>query len=110
MSENANSSGKRRVLAQGTVVSDKAQKTITVQVDRKVKHPLYGKYVKRKTVLTAHDEENTAREGDYVEVAFTRPLSKRKRWRLIRVVKAGAATIAAEAEAKRAGASEGGAG
>ena len=99
MSANANGTTHRRVLAQGRVVSDKAQKTITVQVDRKVKHPLYGKYVKRKTVLTAHDEENTAREGDFVEVVFTRPLSKRKRWRLVRVVKPGAATLAAQAEA-----------
>ena len=70
----------------GTVVSDKMQKTIVVQTERRVKHPRYGKYVRRFTTYYAHDEREEAMEGDSVELAFTRPLSKLKRWRLVRVV------------------------
>ena len=62
------------------------QKTITVAVDRKVKHPIYGKFVNRTTKFKAHDEENTAGIGDTVRIMETRPLSKDKRWRLIEVV------------------------
>ena len=71
----------------GTVVSVKMQKTVAVKVDRLVKHPQYGKYVRRSTKLLAHDEENTCREGDVVAIAECRPLSKRKAWRLVRIVK-----------------------
>lgn len=71
----------------GVVISTKMQKTITVAVERLVKHPKYGKFIRRRTKLTAHDEHGTAHEGDTVEIAFTRPLSKNKRWRLIRVVR-----------------------
>jgi small subunit ribosomal protein S17 len=70
----------------GKVVSNKMQKTITVAVDRKVKHPIYGKFVNRTTKFKAHDEQNTAGIGDTVRIAETRPLSKDKRWRLVEVV------------------------
>jgi small subunit ribosomal protein S17 len=71
----------------GTVVSNKMDKTIAVMVERLVKHPQYGKYVRRSTKLLAHDEENACREGDLVDIAECRPYSKRKAWRLVRVVK-----------------------
>ena len=70
----------------GQVVSDKMNRTITVSVDRLVKHSRYRKYVSRSTKLYAHDEDNQAGVGDTVEIAEARPLSKLKRWRLIRVV------------------------
>jgi small subunit ribosomal protein S17 len=70
----------------GKVVSNKMQKTITVAVDRKVKHPIYGKFVNRTTKLKAHDEANTAGIGDTVRIMETRPLSKDKRWRLVEVI------------------------
>jgi small subunit ribosomal protein S17 len=69
------------------VKSDKMDKTITVTVERLVKHPRYGKYVRRKSTFMAHNPHNTAREGDLVEIESTRPLSRRKRWRLVRVVR-----------------------
>ena len=64
----------------GQVVSNKMQKTITIKVDRKVKHPIYGKYMSRSTKILAHDEKNECKVGDKVRVMETRPLSKRKRW------------------------------
>jgi small subunit ribosomal protein S17 len=70
----------------GRVTSNKMQKTITVLIERKVKHPKYGKYIKRSTKLHAHDEENTCHEGDVVEISQSRPLSKTKSWRLERIV------------------------
>ena len=70
----------------GKVVSAKMHKSISVAIERQVKHPIYGKFVKRTTKLMAHDEENTAREGDVVRIMETRPLSKNKRWRLVEVV------------------------
>ena len=70
----------------GKVVSNKMQKTITVAVDRKVKHPIYGKFVNRTTKFKAHDEQNTAGIGDTVRIMETRPLSKDKRWRLIEII------------------------
>lgn len=84
---------RRKVLKQGTVTSDKMDKTITIRADRMVKHPRYGKYIKRKTTFHAHDENNEARAGDFVEVEFARPLSKTKRWRLVRVMKAAPAPL-----------------
>jgi small subunit ribosomal protein S17 len=78
--------GVKRTLT-GTVVSNKMQKTITVAVERLVKHPKYGKYVRRTTKLLAHDEHNEGREGDLVDIAECRRLSSRKAWRLVRVVK-----------------------
>src|SRR5437773_11759722 len=71
---------------QGVVASDKGDKTIKVIVAYQTKHPKYGKYLKRRTVLHAHDEKNEAREGDRVELAECRPLSKTKHHRLIRIV------------------------
>lgn len=70
----------------GRVVSNKADKTISVYVERRVSHPLYGKYIRRSTRLLAHDEENACSEGDVVSIAECRPLSKRKSWRLHEIV------------------------
>ena len=70
----------------GKVVSSKADKTITVMVERRVKHPVYGKYIRRSTKLMAHDESNQCREGDIVTIEESRPLSKRKTWTLVNVV------------------------
>ena len=77
---------KLRRTATGRVVSNKGDKTITVLVERRVKHPLYGKYVRRSTKLMAHDEQNQCREGDLVTVEECRPLSRRKSWNLVSVV------------------------
>ena len=71
---------------QGVVASDKGDKTIKVVVEYQTKHPKYGKYLKRRTVLHAHDEKNEAKEGDLVEIAECRPLSKTKHHRLLRIV------------------------
>lgn len=70
----------------GKVVSNKMDKTIVVAIETSVKHPLYGKIIKRTTKLKAHDEENKCQIGDKVKVMETRPLSKEKRWRLVQVV------------------------
>jgi small subunit ribosomal protein S17 len=70
----------------GLVVSDKMDKTITVAIERQVKHPIYGKFVKKTTKLHAHDEANDAGVGDTVRIQETRPLSKTKRWRLVEIV------------------------
>ncbi len=70
----------------GRVVSDKMDKTITVVVERKVKHSLYKKYIRRSTKLRAHDENNECHIGDTVSIAQTRPLSKTKTWSLVKVV------------------------
>jgi small subunit ribosomal protein S17 len=71
---------------EGVVASDKGDKTIKVVVNYQMKHPKYGKFLKRRTVLHAHDEKNEAREGDTVEIAECRPLSKTKHHRLLRIV------------------------
>ena len=70
----------------GKVVSDKMDKTIVVEVQSIVRHPLYKRTMKRTTKLQAHDEENRCRVGDRVKVASTRPLSKNKRWRLVQIM------------------------
>ncbi len=70
----------------GVVSSNKMVKTITVSVERKVKHPMYGKFVKKTTKFHAHDEKNECNIGDVVKIMETRPLSKTKRWRLVEVV------------------------
>ncbi|XZF14643.1 30S ribosomal protein S17 [Chitinophagaceae bacterium MMS25-I14] len=77
---------KRRKTRIGIVSSDKMTKTITVAVERKVKHPIYGKFVKKTTKFHAHDEANTAGIGDVVRIMETRPLSKTKRWRLVEII------------------------
>lgn len=78
--------GRRRTRV-GQVVSDKSNKTIVVEVRRRVPHPLYSKVVQRRSKLAAHDENNEAKIGDTVLVVETRPLSKSKRWRLLEIVK-----------------------
>jgi small subunit ribosomal protein S17 len=70
----------------GTVVSNKMTKSITIAIERKVKHPIYGKFMKKTSKLMAHDEQNTAGIGDTVRVMETRPLSKNKRWRLVEII------------------------
>jgi len=70
----------------GKVISDKMHKTIVVQIERKVKHPLYGKYVKRFSKMYAHDEDNACKVGDLVIIQQTRPLSKTKRWKLVEIL------------------------
>ncbi|NKC12267.1 MAG: 30S ribosomal protein S17 [Gammaproteobacteria bacterium] len=70
----------------GEVISDKMNKTVTVVVERKVKHPLYKKYIRRSTKFHAHDEENQCRMGDQVMISQCRPLSKTKTWRVTKVV------------------------
>ncbi|HEV3257226.1 MAG TPA: 30S ribosomal protein S17 [Gemmataceae bacterium] len=77
--------GKRRV-AVGVVTSDKMQKTRRVEIPRLVKHRRYGKYIRRRTICHVHDEQNESRQGDTVEIMESRPLSKTKHWRLVRVV------------------------
>ncbi len=70
----------------GRVVSDRMDKTAAISVQRLVKHPLYGKYIRRTTKVLAHDENNECRIGDTVNIAETRPLSKRKAWKVVEIV------------------------
>lgn len=86
MTEQTTESVSQRTIV-GVVVSNKMNKSIVVQVERKVKHPQYGKYVKRFTKLVAHDEENTSNMGDTVKIEQSRPLSKTKCWKLVEVLK-----------------------
>lgn len=71
--------------ATGRVVSDKMEKTITVLVERRVKHPVYGKYITKSSKIHAHDENNECKSGDLVTISETRPLSKTKSWTLLRI-------------------------
>ncbi len=73
----------------GTVVSKSGDKSVKVQIDYKVKHPVYGKYIKRRTRLCVHDSGNETQVGDVVDIVECRPISKRKSWRLVRVVQKG---------------------
>src|SRR5438132_1555168 len=82
----------RRTLI-GIVTRDKTLKTRRVEIQRLVKHPRYGKYIKRRTVCYAHDENNESHRGDMVEIMESRPLSKTKHWRLIRVIKQAPAAV-----------------
>ncbi len=75
-----------RKIRVGVVSSNKMDKTVTVAVERKVKHPIYGKFVKKTSSFHAHDEKNECSIGDIVKIMETRPLSKTKRWRLVEVV------------------------
>lgn len=77
----------RRKVVYGKVVSDKMDKTVSVKIETLVSHPVYGKIQRRWTTLKAHDEKNEAREGDVVELMETRPLSKTKNWRLVKILK-----------------------
>jgi small subunit ribosomal protein S17 len=80
--------GKRNIRKEriGIVVSNKMDKSVVVNVQRKVKHPVYGKFVNKTTKFIAHDEDNTCNIGDTVRIMETRPLSKRKSWRLVEIV------------------------
>ena len=84
MSENANTTATKTV--EGRVVSNKMNKTVTILVERLVKHALYGKYIRRSTKLHAHDEDNACNEGDVVRITECRPMSKTKNWRVVEVV------------------------
>ena len=81
-----NNSEKKQNTVQGRVVSDKMDKTVTVLVERNVKHALYGKYIRRSTKLHAHDAENAAKEGDIVRLVEVAPVSKTKNWRVVEIV------------------------
>lgn len=70
----------------GVVTSNKMQKTVTVLVERKVKHPLYGKFLRKSKKYTSHDETNDCNIGDIVKIMETRPMSKNKRWRLVEII------------------------
>jgi small subunit ribosomal protein S17 len=83
MEQETRKSRKERV---GVVTSDKMDKSITISIQRQIKHPIYGKFIKQTSKIMAHDETNDAREGDTVRVMETRPLSKNKRWRLVEIV------------------------
>ena len=86
--ESAEASGKTLT---GKVVSNKMQKTISVEIERLVRHPTYGKYQRRSTKLLAHDETSECKEGDVVTIAECRPISRHKSWRVVRVVERAAA-------------------
>jgi small subunit ribosomal protein S17 len=95
----------RRILV-GTVVSDKTDKTVTVLVERKVKHPLYGKIIRRSKKYHAHDEGNEFKPGDTVRIEETRPISKTKTWKVLDRVQAGkGVAVEADLEVEAAGAS-----
>ena len=97
-------SRRRRKTEIGVVTSDKMNKTRRVEIERLVPHPKYGKYLKRRTICHAHDEANGSHVGDLVEIMETRPLSKLKRWRIVRIVRPGAQqALAGEGEPTRAG-------
>jgi len=85
MPEQAALKGRRKV-RQGTVVSDRMDKTVVVSVERRLAHPLYGKQVSRRKRYHAHDEENQYQTGDVVRIEETRPLSKLKRWRVLELI------------------------
>jgi len=78
---------RRRQQKLGTVVSDKMEKTVVVQVDRRVMHPLYGKFMKRRSKFMAHDEKNVCKVGDSVRIEETRPMSRHKRWTVKEILK-----------------------
>ncbi|MCD6267675.1 MAG: 30S ribosomal protein S17 [Thermotogaceae bacterium] len=87
----------------GVVVSDKMDKTVVVAVERLVQHPRYKKYIRRTKKYHVHDERNECRVGDVVEIEETRPLSKTKRWRVIRIIKKGAVPEIPEKKAEEGG-------
>ncbi len=78
-----------KMVVAGIVTSDRRNKSRKVEIDRKVKHPKYGKYISRRTVCHVHDEDNESKLGDFVEIEESRPISKQKKWRLLRVIRKG---------------------
>ena len=107
MSDNRNA---RRTL-KGTVTSTKGAQTIVVEVERTYKHSRYGKYLRKRAKYMAHDAAETAQDGDFVEIAATRPMSKRKRWRLVQVLnhsELADRALSPDAELAEAAAAEGG--
>ena len=90
---------RRRASKIGVVTSDKMQKTVTVRVDRTVRHERYKRYVKRSTKFMAHDERNECKLGDTVEIVESRPLANRKRWRVRRIIRPAEALLTSGAEA-----------
>lgn len=89
MSEKTESKSSRTL--RGKVVSSKMDKTIVVLIERKIKHPLYEKYIKRSTKVRAHDEDNVCKEGDVVAVMESKPISRTKQWKLVEVLETGIA-------------------
>jgi small subunit ribosomal protein S17 len=87
----------RRVV--GRVVSNKMNKSVTVAVERLIRHPVYGKFIRRTTKVLAHDESNACREGDTVAIAECRPISKRKAWRVVEIVQSTAEATPSAPEA-----------
>lgn len=87
MTNNKNNVRNLRKVRTGIVLSNKMDKTITVAVERKIKHPIYGKFLKKNVKFHAHDEKNECQIGDAVKIMETRPLSKTKTWRLIEIIK-----------------------
>ncbi len=77
----------KRKIVSGKVISNRSEKTITVLVERRIRHPLYSKYITKSSKFMAHDQENACHVGDEVRIMETRPLSKCKRWRLVEIVK-----------------------
>lgn len=88
MSEDTNNESVKRVhhVQTGKVVSNKMDKTVTVRLERQIKHPLYGKYIRRSSKVHAHDENNDCNEGDVVRIAPGRPISKHKSWNVVEIV------------------------
>lgn len=81
-----NNTDKKQHSVEGRVVSNKMDKTVTVLVERQIKHALYGKYIRRSTKLHAHDAENSCNEGDFVRIVEIAPMSKTKNWRVVEIV------------------------
>ena len=93
--ENTKTANNRRTI--GRVVSNKMQKSVTVSVERLVRHPVYGKFIRRTTKIMAHDEDSTCREGDTVAIVECRPISKRKAWKVVEVIERAPVETGAEA-------------
>jgi small subunit ribosomal protein S17 len=97
--------GKTARTVVGRVVSNKMDKSVTVAVERLIRHPVYGKFIRRTTQIVAHDEANACGEGDLVAIAECRPISKRKAWRVVEIVQSAAGASAAGSEAASSSAS-----
>jgi small subunit ribosomal protein S17 len=93
--ETSNTATSRRTI--GRVVSNKMSKSVTVSVERLVRHPVYGKFIRRTTKIMAHDEDDSCREGDTVAIVVCRPISKRKSWRVVEIIER--APVETEAQA-----------